>query len=94
MATTTAHGQKQTAVDVLLEYAKAIRGDWAFLDGRTVKADLDYLAQKMTAPALDEESLRGLRLSSGICPRGLGCWVGEREDCVGCKDDGCLPPLD
>ena len=77
-----------TAVDVLREYAKAIRGNWN-IDGRTVKADLEYLADQMTARELTDKEARELRLCSNICPKGYGFWTDECYDCDRCDDKEC-----
>lgn len=79
-----------TAIDVLREYAQAIRGNWN-IDGRTVKADLDYLADEIEGNLheLDEKELRELRLCSNICPRGNGCWTGDLAFCDKCGDEEC-----
>ena len=79
-----------TAIDVLREYAQAIRGNWN-IDGRTVKADLDYLADEIEGnlQELTEKELRELRLCSNICPRGNGCWTGGMAFCDKCEDERC-----
>ena len=77
-----------TVVDILREYADAIRGNWN-IDGRTVKADLCYLANQMTARELTDKEARELRLSSNICPKGYGFWTGEGYDCERCDDEEC-----
>lgn len=80
-----------TAIDVLREYAQAIRGNWN-IDGRTVKADLDYLADQIEVNLHDEltdKELRELRLCSNICPRGNGCWTGDAAFCDKCEDEEC-----
>lgn len=80
-----------TAVDVLREYAHAIRGSWIHIDGRTVRADLEWFADEIEGNLrqLDEEELRDLRLGSGICPRGEGCWTGGIGLCDKCDDEEC-----
>lgn len=77
-----------TVVDILREYADAIRGNWN-IDGRTVKADLNYLADSMTGRELTDKEAVELRLSSGLCPRGEGCWTGEAAYCDRCDDKEC-----
>lgn len=78
----------KTAVDILREYADAIRGNWN-IDGRTVKADLDYLAEHMTARELTDKEAVELRLCINICPKGYGFWTGEDYDCDHCDDKEC-----
>lgn len=79
-----------TAIDVLREYAQAIRGNWN-IDGRTVKADLEWIADQIEGNLheLDEKERRELRLCSGICPRGEGCWTGSLDICDKCEDEEC-----
>lgn len=77
-----------TAVDVLREYAEAIRGNWN-IDGRTVKADLNYLADQMTASELTDKEAKELRLGINICPRSHGFWTGEDYECDHCDDKEC-----
>ena len=76
-----------TAIDVLREYAQAIRGNWN-IDGRTIRSDLDYLADEIenNLHQLDEKELRALRMCSGICPRGQCCWT---MYCDKCEDEEC-----
>ncbi len=79
-----------TAIDVLREYAQAIRGSWN-IDGRTVKADLEWIADEIEGNLheLTEKELRELRLCSNICPRGNGCWTGDLAFCDKCEDEEC-----
>lgn len=79
-----------TAIDVLREYAQAIRGNWN-IDGRTVKADLDWIADEIdrNLHELTEKELRELRMCSNICPRGNGCWTGSLDICDKCEDEEC-----
>ena len=79
-----------TAIDVLREYAQAIRGNWN-IDGRTVKSDLEYLADEIECSLheLTEKELRELRLCNGICPRGEGRWTGDSILCDKCEDEEC-----
>lgn len=80
-----------TATDVLREYAQAIRGSWIHIDGRTVKADLEWIADQIEGNLheLDEKERRELRICSGICPRGEGCWTGSLDICDKCEDEEC-----
>lgn len=80
-----------TAIDVLREYAQAIRGSWIHIDGRTVKADLEWIAGQIEGNLheLDEKERRELRICSGICPRGEGCWTGSLDICDKCEDEEC-----
>lgn len=80
-----------TAIDVLREYAQAIRGSWIHIDGRTVKADLEWIADQIEGNLheLDEKERRELRICSGICPRGEGCWTGGMAFCDKCEDEEC-----
>lgn len=80
-----------TAIDVLREYAQAIRGSWIHIDGRTVKADLEWIADQIEGNLheLDEKERRELRICSGICPRGEGCWTGSLDICDKCEDEEC-----
>lgn len=80
-----------TAIDVLREYAQAIRGSWIHIDGRTVKADLEWIADQIEGNLheLDKKERRELRICSGICPRGHCCWTGSLDICDKCEDEEC-----
>lgn len=79
-----------TAIDVLREYAQAIRGNWN-IDGRTVKADLEYLANEIenNLHQLELAERRDMRLGVGICPKGECCWTGDICLCERCEDEEC-----
>lgn len=80
-----------TAIDVLREYARAIRGSWIHIDGRAVKADLDYLANEIEGNMhqLELAERRDMRLGVGICPKGECCWTGSLDTCDKCEDEEC-----
>ena len=81
-----------TAPRVLREYGQAIRGDWAELDGRSVRSTLDDIAHWIEEPD-DYPGDETARRILGICVTGGGHWCGSYHgycndlyDC-GCPDD-------
>ena len=80
--------KRKSAVDVLREYGKAIRFNWSWIDGRGVRDDLDFIADQIEGKF--DPDVRELRIAVGICPKGLGFWMGEGCECDKCeKGDEC-----
>jgi len=69
---------------VLREYAAAVRGDWALLDGRTIRDDLELIADAMDT---GEANISWLRRRLWLCSEGGGHWT--EHSCKRCdeKDD-------
>ena len=61
----------QDVQTLLREYGGAIRGDWSDLDGRSVRANLDDLADLLDQRDVDV-TLERIRL--GLCEFGGGHW--------------------
>lgn len=77
------------ATNILREYGEAIRGDWSEIDGRTVRDQLDYLAELIETnhnAELTEQEAIECRDSLGICLEGNGHWLEYCEE-YGCKDE-------
>lgn len=72
------------AIHALREYGSAIRGDWGSIDGRSVRGDLDRLADALEGRgAAAEYDLTYWREDLGICPQGGGHWVDHcGDECV------------
>ena len=88
---------------ILREYAQAIRGDWGSIDGRSVRLNLNSIADWIDFVEPFPGRLRA-RLDLGICPAGFGHWDYHCSDsCQRCtasitlRDEehryvGCLLP--
>lgn len=64
--------------DLIREYGAAIRGSWYGLDGRGVRADLNFLAKLVEEnenAALSETEVANARCRLDICPNGGGHWT-------------------
>ena len=64
--------------DLLDEYARALRGSWGGIDGRSEQSALNCLSATIreygSNPLADSEVLR-LRDDLGVCPYGGGHWT-------------------
>ena len=49
-----------------------MRGDWSNVDGRTMRSDLEEVADAIDNPEAD---IASIRVSLGICPFGGGHWL-------------------
>lgn len=73
---------------VLREWADAIRGDWGSIDGRSVRADMNLMADTLLAANHDSGSqvtVRALRQTMGVCAVGGGHWewyCNDGRDCA------------
>lgn len=68
--------ESENAVTALREYANAIRGDWGSIDGRSVKGDLNAIADALDGSLFPaDDSLTAWRERLGICPSGEGHWT-------------------
>ena len=74
-----------TTADLLDEYARALRGSWGGIDGRSEQISLNYLSaairERGNNPLETSEVLR-LRDNLDVCPRGGGHWTDY------CDEDG------
>lgn len=71
--------------EAMLEWARAIRGDWSDVDGRTVKLTIeDWVAAIEGQEPQASWTLEYHRTDLGLCPLGGGHWI---EHCAmfGCK---------
>lgn len=67
---------------LLREYGQAVRGDWADLDGRSVRYVLDEIADQLDGASIWTDLVTERR-SIAICPSGLGHW--QRYCTQGCE---------
>lgn len=74
------------ATQVLREYGQAIRGYWGDIDGRTVRSQLNYLADEIDQPTTTSITIHRQRLS--ICETGGGHWC-DPWDGYCTADCGC-----
>lgn len=76
-----------TTADLLDEYARALRGSWGGIDGRSEQLSLNRLSAAIrkhgNASLTDSEVVR-LRWDMDVCPHGGGHWT---EYCD--EDDEC-----
>ena len=76
-----------TTADLLEEYARAIRGSWGDIDGRSEQISLRCLSAAIrkygSSPLADSEVVK-LRNDLDVCPHGGGHWT---EYCD--EDDEC-----
>ena len=76
-----------TTADLLDEYARALRGSWGDIDGRSEQISLNELAAAIrkhgSNPLVDSEVLK-LRDDLGVCLHGGGHWTDycdENDEC-------------
>ena len=85
-------------VQALREWASAIRGDWSDIDGRSVKAELNAVADAISGGAQAAWTIDQWRTDMGLCPSGEGHWtrhcqpattIGEGDDAYtyGCGNE-------
>ena len=70
-------------IRAMREWASAIRGDWSYIDGRSVKAEVEGWVSVLTGEEPDR-TIERWRDSLGLCPQGGGHWT---EHC--CEARGC-----
>ena len=76
-----------TTADLLDEYARALRGSWGDIDGRSEQLSLNCLSaaiREYGSNPLDTSEVLSLRDALGVCPHGGGHWT---EYCD--EDDEC-----
>ena len=75
-------------LQVMREYADAIRGDWGSIDGRSVKGDLlAWVAALSDKPGPEAQwTLAEWRERMGVCATGGGHWTHFCDDDY-CPDD-------
>ena len=77
-----------TCADLLDEYARALRGSWGGIDGRSEQDSLNALSARFRMfgnDLLSQSTVEELRGTLGVCPYGWGHWT---EFC----DSHCLEP--
>lgn len=78
-----------TTADLLYEYARALRGSWGGIDGRSEQVALNCLSDAIrehgNAPLADSEVLR-LRDSLGVCPHGGRHWTEYCDEDSECEE--------
>ena len=73
----------ERVAQALTEFGGAIRGDWGSIDGRSVRAQLDLLADYLRYPE-STPPLPDIRIRLDVCPYGKGHWTEYCEDyCLG-----------
>lgn len=70
------------AAQILRELGQAYRGDWSNVDGRTIRYELETIADLIeNNSVITIEELRG---KFGLCPMGHGHWTEHcNEYCMG-----------
>lgn len=64
----------QVPVMALREWASAIRGDWGDIDGRSVKAELNGIADAIEGVGHADWTIERWREDLSLCPSGEGHW--------------------
>lgn len=76
-----------TCADLLDEYARALRGSWGSIDGRSEQTSLNNLAEAFRMYGNDRllpKDVDKLRADLGVCPHGKRHWTEFcDEDCEG-----------
>ena len=74
------------------EYGQAIRGDWGSIDGRSVRIEMNKLADAVEEGNPSHRDIQWWRNELGICPHGCMHWTMYCEDYPSCeqysKDNG------
>lgn len=76
--------------DIISQYGHAYRGDYSWIDGRTVENDMSYIAgqlKKIGTRELTEEEALEMRKCLGLCPHGgyhWDSWCGSEY--VSCRE--------
>lgn len=63
----------EAGVQILREYADALRGAWGGIDGRNEKVTLNEIADVIASDA-PPPPLETMRLRANLCPNGGGHW--------------------
>lgn len=67
-----------TGPDLLDEYARALRGSWGDIDGRSEQSALNTLSDAIRTHGtgdLPDVTVQGLRTTLDVCPSGLNHWT-------------------
>ena len=73
-----------TILDILDEYAQAIRGSWGDIDGRSMKLEINEVTDWIRENGitdLTEFEVKKWRYRLDICISGEGHWTEFCEDC-------------
>jgi hypothetical protein len=75
-------------ITLMQELGQCWRGDWSGFDGRTLRSELDALADLMRQPEVSDGDVVKYRYNEGMCLTGGGHWNDYcTDDCRGANAD-------